>query len=123
MPREKVPLYINSSDVCVALYAIDDRVKKIGLSPVKMYEYMSCAKPVIASDKIKGVDIIQKSKSGILVDINDPSDISESIIKFLKFEQLGKEMGKIGRKLVEERYNWESIARQVAGILEESLKK
>ncbi|MBU4462036.1 glycosyltransferase family 4 protein [Patescibacteria group bacterium] len=122
VPREKVPLYINSSDVCIALYALDDRLKKIGASSVKIHDYMGCSKPVIASDKINGLDVIQKSNSGILVDINNPLNISKNVIKLLKDEKMRKEMGINGRKLVEEKYNWESIAKQVSGIVEESLK-
>lgn len=122
VPYKNVPKYINSSEVCVALYEIDGRVKKIGLSPIKMYEYMACAKPIIGTNKIRGIDILQKCSSGILVEQDDIQDISKSIIKLLKNENLRKKSGTNGRQLVEKKYNWDVIAKQVARICEGEIK-
>ena len=39
VPYEEVPKYINSSDVCVAPF-VRARNERIGLSPLKNYEYV-----------------------------------------------------------------------------------
>ena len=120
--HEVVPKYINASDVCIALYEIDERVKKIGLSPVKMYEYMACAKPVIGTNELKGMEILQKYNSGILVEQDDIIDISKSITYLLGNETIMEVIGKNGRQLVEDKYNWDAIAKQVARICDEEIK-
>ncbi len=67
-----VPLYINSSDVCIAPFT-SWRNTGIGLSPLKLYEYLSCGKPVIAS-AIPGVmELIRELDAGVIV---QPDDIS-----------------------------------------------
>jgi glycosyltransferase involved in cell wall biosynthesis len=46
VPYQDVPLYINASDICITL----KKELVSGYSPTKLYEYMACGKPVIASD-------------------------------------------------------------------------
>ena len=66
IPYEKVPVYINASDICVAPF-IKERNSKIGLSALKTYEYLACGKPLVAS-AIPGVkDLIELSGGGIAV--------------------------------------------------------
>ena len=48
IPYEKVPLYINIADVCVDL----KKNLPFGYSSLKLYEYMACEKPVVASNII-----------------------------------------------------------------------
>src|SRR5690606_2863783 len=63
---DRVPLYINASDICAAPFILA-RNAKIGLSPLKLYEYMACGKTVVASN-ISGVsDVLEASGGGILV--------------------------------------------------------
>jgi glycosyltransferase involved in cell wall biosynthesis len=40
---EKIPLYINISDICLVL----KRRLASGYSPIKLFEYMACGKPVL----------------------------------------------------------------------------
>ena len=46
VPYQKVPLYINAADLCVA----PKKPILSGYSPLKLYEYMACGKPVIADE-------------------------------------------------------------------------
>ena len=57
-----VPLYINASDICV----VYKKPIKSGFSPLKLYEYMACGKPVVAS-RLEGFEILEQQKAGILV--------------------------------------------------------
>ena len=63
---ETVPLYINASNICVAPFVIE-RNERIGLSALKLYEYLACGKPVVAS-KITGIEeLLSASNGGISV--------------------------------------------------------
>ncbi len=77
----------------------------IGL-PNKLFEYMACGKPVIASDFPEIRAIVEEANCGILVDSSNIDDITKAIIWILNNPKEAQEMGYRGRKLIEEKYNW-----------------
>ncbi len=118
VPYENIPLYINACDVCVAPF-IRERNEKIGLSAIKVYEYLACGKPLVASN-IEGVgDLLEISKSGIPVEPGNCEDLGGGIVKLLEDKKLRDRMGKNGRKLVEEKYSWRRAAQDVVHVCEE----
>lgn len=120
IPIEQVPLYINVSDVCVAPFR-SSRNAKIGLSPLKIYEYLACAKPVVSS-RIPNLEFIEEQNAGFLVEPENPKELSKAIIKLMKDENLRNEMGKNGRDLVVKYYSWEANARKVAKLCEDLIR-
>ncbi|MFX1535014.1 MAG: glycosyltransferase family 4 protein, partial [Promethearchaeota archaeon] len=50
---KEVVVFMNSFDVCLAPFRKERNVK-IGLSPLKLYEYLACARPVIGS-RLQGI--------------------------------------------------------------------
>jgi glycosyltransferase involved in cell wall biosynthesis len=121
VPYDRVPIYINASDVCAAPFILA-RNAKIGLSPLKLYEYMACGKPVVASD-ISGVaDALETSKGGISVPSENPGALAEAISKLLENQELRADMGSKGLRHVTENYSWYSVAKQVDGVCKSGLK-
>jgi glycosyltransferase involved in cell wall biosynthesis len=114
VPYEKVPLYINASDICVAPFIIK-RNMKIGLSPLKVFEYLACEKPIVSSE-ILNLEFIEQQNLGILVKPEDPGELAKAVIKLLKDDNLREEMGKNGRKYVVKNHSWEAIGRKTAEI-------
>jgi glycosyltransferase involved in cell wall biosynthesis len=109
---ERVPLYINASDTCTAPF-IFARNAKIGLSPLKLYEYMACGKPVVASN-ISGVsDVLEASGGGIPVLPENPVALAEGILKLLENPELRMKLGSKGLSYVTENYSWYSVAKKV----------
>lgn len=120
VPYNEVPLYINSSDICVAPF-IKKRNDKIGLSPLKMYEYMACGKPVIAS-RISGVsELLNKSNSGILVTPEKPEEIAYALIELFENTELRKQMGINAHKYIDKNHSWESVVKKVADLCESTV--
>lgn len=114
-PYEKVPLFINASNVCVAPF-IRARNEKIGLSPLKIYEYLACGKPVVASD-IEGVGtFLREAKSGIAVEPENHEELAESILRLLQNEDISKEMGEKGREIVTQKHSWDTAAKKVMEV-------
>lgn len=74
--------------------------------PNKMFEYMAAGLPVVASDFEYWRNIIENNRCGFCVNYSDVEGIREAI-EFL-FNNLddAKQMGLNGRKLIEEKYNW-----------------
>jgi glycosyltransferase involved in cell wall biosynthesis len=106
MSYETVPVLINVADICVAPF-IARRNKQTGVSPLKVFEYLACGKPVIAS-RIEGLEVIERTGVGILVEPADPADLESALLKLLNDPQLCREMGRIGLEVAREEFRWES---------------
>ncbi|MCK4735512.1 MAG: glycosyltransferase family 4 protein [Methanophagales archaeon] len=119
VPYEEVPKYINASDVCVAPF-IRARNERIGLSPLKIYEYLACEKSIVSS-RIPNLEFIEEQNAGILVEPENPEELAKAIIKLLKDEKLREEMGKNGREYVVKNHSWESVARRVVEACESTI--
>ncbi|PNW37195.1 UNVERIFIED_CONTAM: glycosyl transferase, partial [Euhalothece sp. KZN 001] len=86
--------------------------------PVKMFEYMSAGIPVIASNFPLWKEIIKQNDCGICVNPLNPQEIAEAIQWIIKHPNQAAEMGKNGRKAVEEKYNWEPESKKLLNIYE-----
>ncbi|MDD5703018.1 MAG: glycosyltransferase family 4 protein [Dehalococcoidales bacterium] len=116
VPYDKVPLYMNSSDICVI------PKRPIKTSPLKLYEYMACGRPVIGSD-IEGVrEIIIESKAGICVPPENSRELAKAAIDLLRDPGSRESMGKNGRSYIVENRSWESVARKVFGVCQMVVK-
>jgi len=86
------------------------------LAALKIYEYLACEKPVVASD-ISGIgDLLRDSNSGLSFTPDNPEELSKAIIKLLGDKQLRDKMGKNGRKLMVNNYSWEHTARKMIEV-------
>ena len=114
VPYQKVPLYINASDVCV----LPKKPLKSGYSPLKLYEYMACAKPVVAP-RIPGFEVLEEYGAGLLFNPRDPQQIADAVTTLLKNGEQRKELGKNGRKYIVENQSWASVAQRVSDVIDD----
>jgi glycosyltransferase involved in cell wall biosynthesis len=112
---ETVPVYINASDICVAPFVIE-RNDRIGLSALKIYEYLACGKPVVAS-RIKGIEeLLSASNGGISVTPEDVCDLGKAIVRLLQDDLLCENMGTEGYKFIRDHHSWKIAASNVEHI-------
>lgn len=121
VPHEMVSYYINASDVCVAPF-IKKRNEKTGISPLKIYEYMACEKPIVSSN-IKNLEFIERENVGILVEPEKPVELANAIIYLLKNEDLRCKMGKNGRSYVETNHSWKTAAEKLNVVFGEVINE
>lgn len=111
VPYSQVPEYISAMDACLIPFqhgAISENAL-----PLKLFEYMACNKPVI-STKLPGV----KNAAGTNVMYADNADEYEGrILALHNSENLRREMGLSGRRLVEKGYDWAEIIGQLENVL------
>ncbi len=87
------------------------------LSPLKLYEYLACARPVVVSD-IPGVsDLVRGAGAGVVVPPDDPEALGEGIVNILADPEAAEAMGARGREAVLEGYTWDHTAAKVEAIL------
>jgi starch synthase len=85
-------------------------------------EAAACETPIIASKAGGIVEFVKHDVNGILVPPNDPKELAKALTKLLKNKELREKYGKNGRKMVEEHFSWESIARDAVKIYEKMIK-
>lgn len=122
VPHAKVPMFISAATVCVAPFE-RRRNEKTGLSPLKIYEYMSCSRPIVSS-AVPGVsELINDSKGGVLVPPEDVDALANALIERLS-DLPGSEMfGKNGRRYVIAGHCWSHVADRILVVLENARKQ
>jgi len=106
---EETPLWINSMDVCMAPFLI----KAGSRSPVKVFDYMACGRPVIASRIAGTTDIFEGSGAIILVEPENQQALAQAIMDLLGNEEKASEMGMKGRLLVKTHYDRKILAKRI----------
>lgn len=75
--------------------------------PTKMFEYMSAGLPVIASNFPLLRDIIEGNRCGLCVDPLNPQAIADAIDYMVTHPAEAEDMGRNGKRAVQDKYNWE----------------
>ncbi len=82
---------------------------------ISQREAMSCSLPIIISENSMATELVENN-NGLLFKDENPSDLAEQIEKLLD-PKLRRQMGYNSRKLVEEKLNWTTIARQFLDLV------
>lgn len=109
-----LPNYYNLADV-VVLPSID-KSEAFGLV---LLEAMACAKPVIASNLAGVRSVVSDGVNGFLVKPKNIGELANSIDYVLIDSQLARDLGEMGRRKVEQYYNWERLGKDLSRILHE----
>jgi glycosyltransferase involved in cell wall biosynthesis len=104
VPNFEMPQYYASSDV-VILPSLQENF------PIVALEAMSSGKPVIAS-RVGGIpELVSNNENGILVSPGNVEQMVEALSRLLCNPSLRNRMGDMGRKIVEEKFDWKKIGR------------
>jgi glycosyltransferase involved in cell wall biosynthesis len=84
--------------------------------PIKLFEYMAAGLPIIASNFQTWKEIIEENECGYCIDPFDQKMLREKIEFIINNPVNAKQMGRNGRKAIEEKFNWEVEAKKLVGI-------
>jgi len=117
--HELIPEYLAAADlVLVPMY--QDTLGH-SASPLKLFEAMAMAKPIIASDTRGIRDVLRNNVEGILLPQNE--DVwSETIASVLENPTKLSELGCNARKRVETEFDWNFLANKLIKLLSIALK-
>lgn len=111
MPQSQVPDFIAAADIGISpvpplwFYKLS--------SPIKMFEYMAMAKPVVANEEIpEHKEVLEESRAGILAPFTAEA-LAGAIIELLDNPEAAIEMGNRGREWVVSNRSYEVLARQL----------
>jgi glycosyltransferase involved in cell wall biosynthesis len=89
--------------------------------PVSLMEAMAMEKPVVAYN-IRGVrDLVVNGKTGFLVPFGNVEALAEKIIYLMEHPDIAKEMGKMGREILEKEFSLKIILKEMEKLYKELL--
>lgn len=84
--------------------------------PLTLLEAWAASLPVIITN-VGGVSKICKNKENVLmIPSKNTKKIAEAMLELIKNKKQREKLGKNGRKLVEEKYGWEKVAKKFVSI-------
>lgn len=89
--------------------------------PNKLFEYMACGLPVIASDFPLYREVIEGANCGKLVDPTKPVEIARAIEETLEDPKGWCEMSRNGYQAFRTKYNWTNETERLLAVYEELL--
>lgn len=110
-----IPHLLARADVCLSALLPDAYLEKI--ITVKVFEYLACQKPVVASLAGETARVLQDSGGGMVVPPGDPRALAEAILSLYRDPARCALMGQRGRRYVEENYSRSMWARRLEGAL------
>lgn len=114
---EQVYAHLKRADVgLVTIYPQENYLHNL---PVKAFEYMACSLPMVMSDFPYWREVFEDA--ALFVDPEDPDAIADAVRFLLDHPAEARQMGDAGRKLVEEKYSWETESRKLLAFYDKIL--
>lgn len=103
-PKDKIPDYINSSDVSLVLSTNEPLLRKTIFA--KIFEPMACGKPLIAGAPGETENIvINRARAGVGFEPEDVDGFIEAVMRLYKNPELRRELGRNGRCFVVDEFS------------------
>ncbi len=115
VPHNEVKNYILASDICLAPYnpsGVSFMKEGFCFSPIKIFEYMACGKPIVAPNIDIIRNIISDNRCGILYIPGDIEDFHRVITFLLNNQELSDKLSANSLK-ASEKYTWNKVAEQI----------
>jgi glycosyltransferase involved in cell wall biosynthesis len=114
LPHEEVGPWISTADVCVAPDPSNPLNDKSTM--IKILEYMAYARPIVMFDLPEG----RRSAEGaaLFARPNDPVDFAAQLETLLENESLREQLGRTGRKRMEDGLNWDAQRKKLIDAFE-----
>jgi glycosyltransferase involved in cell wall biosynthesis len=113
--RERIPLHISASDICLVMLKKDDLFKTV--IPTKLLEYMACERPVIVAVDGQARQIVEDAGAGVFVEPEDSDALVRAILALAANPRQRQSMGSNGRKYIVSRFTRERTAQDYLAVL------
>ena len=104
VPHERISGLLKLCDIGLVPWQPEEKHKRN--IPIKLFEYMACALPVVAADLPSIRPYVQKAQCGLLYDSTNAEELAGKVVELINDPQRMRQMGQNGRKAVERWWNW-----------------
>ena len=119
MPAEGVAQYIAASRFGIAQLHADRNAHRVGASPIKVWSYLGCARPVVAGPVPNLQEILRDRKCGLVLDDETPDAFARAAAWLLTHEEEAGNMGQNGYRLASEHHTWRAVAEKTVSYFNE----
>jgi glycosyltransferase involved in cell wall biosynthesis len=120
--HREVPAHLDACDILVSPQVPSTDGSEFFGSPTKLFEYMSMAKPIVASRLGQIAEVIADDESGLLVEPGDANALARAIERLAQDHALRARLGAAARQTVIERYTWKHNAARVFEAVRSTLR-
>lgn len=113
-PFSEMPKVVAAVDVALCIFP--DTPVAHAASPLKIFEYMSCGKAIVATSVAGTVEALTED-TGILVKPGNIDEICDRIIELCKTPKERQELGKKARALAVDYYSWSVLSKEFSRII------
>ena len=117
VPYEKVPDYINQADAGVLPFQ-DWEGWNIS-SPIKLFEYLACGRPVVATKIPAHWNVLQGRDFVFWAEDSTPEKLAEAVIKAYEARDHYEKLGEKAREFIKHKYTWDIQAVKLERFLKE----
>lgn len=114
LPHEDVAPVIRLFDVALAPYPRPDH--DFYFSPLKLFEYMACGVPVVASALGQIPEVVVDGETGLLYPPEDRDALAQACDRLLSDPDLRQRLGAAATKEVHNHYTWDRNAQRVTDV-------
>ena len=112
LPHDRMPQLLAAADVCVA----HTRKLKVfeGMLPIKMYEAMSCGRPMLLALNGEARVLAEQEAGGaIYVEPENPEALANAVIHLYEHPKIAKLLGLRGREYVTKNYDYTLLTKKL----------
>ncbi|MDZ7266763.1 MAG: glycosyltransferase family 4 protein [candidate division KSB1 bacterium] len=110
VPYDDIPAHIAAMDITVAPYTPSAHFY---FSPIKIYEYMMMAKPVVAGAIGQVKEIVVPGQNGLLYEPGNVTALRQALLQLAGDPARRAEMGKAGQAWVQRERTWDHNAAEI----------
>lgn len=112
-------------DVCSLYHELDivALTSRFEVLPCSLMEAMACGLPVVATDVGAVADLVEDGTTGFLVSPDDDRAFAEAVIRLVRSPDLRRQMGRAGRKRVEEQFSLMRMVERFEGLFADLLRQ
>jgi glycosyltransferase involved in cell wall biosynthesis len=113
-----LPAFLAEATVCAIPHR---RSEYLDLSlPIKLFDYMAAGRPILASNCREMATFVERERVGLVCEA-DPEDMAAKLVSLLRDRELAAELGRNGRRAVEDRHSWRHTQDAVVNAVRRAL--
>lgn len=117
VPPDAVPALLDRADAAAAPYPADGPGQDDYFSPLKVYEYMAAALPIIASAVGQIPSILDDGRTGLLVPPGEPAAVAEALVRLGESPALREALGTQARAAAVEQFSWNGVLARITAAM------